>query len=122
MVNSSTCSGTEYPVLRIASTTVAGEVASGWTVTRADSAAKFTFATTPGSLFRLFSIRAAQAAQVMPSIGMSKRSADDDSIDLRSRIGVTASCIIYPYRVFVKYQSIPIWYKPERGVVFPTRY
>jgi hypothetical protein len=40
---------------------------SGTYRTRAFSAAKFTFAETPGSRFSTFSIRAAHAAQVMPS-------------------------------------------------------
>ena len=39
--------------------------------TLARSVAKFTVASTPGSLFSCFSMRAAQAAQVMPSMGRS---------------------------------------------------
>ena len=65
---------------RMASTTAAAELCSGCSVIWADSAAKFTFAATPGILFRLFSMRAAQAAQVMPSKGKSRRTAGDDSM------------------------------------------
>src|SRR5487761_2373114 len=85
------------------STTAAGELCSGCSVTWADSAAKFTFATTPGILFRLFSMRAAQAAQVMPSNGKSRRCAEDDSMGGTVECRMVDGGIIYPNRVFVNY-------------------
>jgi len=49
-------------------------------------------------------LRAAQAAQVMPSSGKSRRSANDDSIDITFRIRAAIRRTIYPCRVFVKYR------------------
>src|SRR5487761_2471501 len=87
------------------STTAAAELCSGCSVTWADSAAKFTFATTPGILFRLFSMRAAQAAQVIPSKGRSRRSAEGDSMGAAVECRTNDGEIIYPIQVFVKYPS-----------------
>src|SRR3990172_466418 len=104
--NSAACAGTEYPVRRIASTTAAGEVTPGSTVTCAASAAKLTLAATPGSRFRLFSILAAQAAQVMPSTGRSRRSVEEEPMGAAFGRIFDVTQTIYPGGVLVKY---PHW-------------
>jgi|GEM_PF-5229162 hypothetical protein len=71
IARSSDCGGTLKPAFSMVSTSCGGLTAPASNSTWARSLAKFTAAETPGSLFSCFSMRAAQAAQVMPSMGRS---------------------------------------------------
>jgi len=63
-------------------------------------------AATPGSRFRLFSILAAQAAQVMPSTGRSRRSVEEEPMGAAFGRIFDVTQTIYPGGVLVKY---PQW-------------
>jgi hypothetical protein len=65
--------GTLKPAFSIAATTSCGELAPEERSTLARSLARLTVAMTPGRRFRTFSMRVAQAAQVMPVTGRSRR-------------------------------------------------
>jgi len=68
--NSVLCTGTSYPVSRIAETSIPGPARCGSTVTVAVFVARLTEASdTPSTRERLFSTRATQEAQVIPSTG-----------------------------------------------------
>ena len=71
--SSTVAGGTEKPAFSMASTTRWGVVSPPLKATLARSAARFTLASTPGRRLSTFSMRAEQAAQVMPAMGRSRR-------------------------------------------------